>query len=63
MVDIESMAKKDEKRDLISFKVAEEIYREIEQYAKNQKDEAGYPLSVSQAARRLMLEALRKLKK
>jgi hypothetical protein len=48
---------------LVSFKLAKEPYDELEKYAANQNDEMGNALSPSQAARRLMLEALKRQKK
>ena len=46
---------------LVSFKLGVDYFEELKTYAKTQKDEAGIPLSPSQAARRLMLEALRRV--
>lgn len=54
--------KGENKTELISFKVSTEIFEEVKTYAKSQTDEAGLPLSVSLAARRLMLRALNKKK-
>jgi hypothetical protein len=47
---------------LISFKVSQEIYNQLELYSNTQTDEAGLTLSPSLGARRLMLEGLRKAK-
>lgn len=48
------------KLELVSFKLSQEIFRELETYSETQVDEAGILLSPSQAARRLMLEALKR---
>lgn len=45
---------------LISFKVSNELHKLLSDYAETQHDEAGLKLSPSLAARRLMLEALKK---
>lgn len=49
-----------DKLPLVSFKLAKELYKQLEEYSKTQTDEAGIQLSPSQAARRLMLEALKR---
>jgi hypothetical protein len=48
---------------LVSFKISHDLFKELERYAASQKDEAGLLLSPSLAARRLMLDALKKLKR
>jgi len=45
---------------LISYKISPELYKKLQKYADTQKDEAGLTLSPSLAARRLMLEALKR---
>ena len=49
--------------ELISFRVAQEILAEIKEYAKEQITEEGIPLSEAQAARKLMMEALKAWRK
>ena len=48
---------------VVSFKLANDIYKRLENYASTQKDEAGRPLSPAQAARRLMTIGLEQTKK
>jgi hypothetical protein len=55
--------KMDDRTTVISYKLANEPYEELLRYAKSQTDEMGNELSPSQAARRLMLEALKRQKK
>jgi hypothetical protein len=55
--------KKADNTILISFKISHELLKKLEAYAQTQVDEAGLPLSASLAARRLMLEGLKKLDK
>ena len=43
---------------VVSYRVSLELHDTIESYAKTQKDEAGLPLNVHTAARRLMLQSL-----
>lgn len=50
-----------EKSELVSFKLSRELYEKLGEYAETQVDEAGLKLSPSQAARRLMLDALKRL--
>ena len=56
-------AKLEKNRTVISFKVSPQLFDEIESYARTQSDEQGNTLTTSQAARRLMLEAMKRLKK
>lgn len=58
-----SQGKKQTDAVLISFKIGKELYDELEQYAKTQRDEAGFAMSASQTARRLVIEALKSRKK
>lgn len=55
--------KKDESLIVVSFKVSPEIFKELKQYAQNQKDDSGKELSPSMGARRLMTESLNRLKR
>ncbi len=52
-----------DKLALVSFKLGKELFVQLKAYADLQTDEAGIKLSASQAARRLMLEALRRQQK
>jgi len=59
------MAKESEKKasaklfEMVSFRLAIELYEKLETYASTQRDpESGTVLSPSQAARRLLAEAL-----
>ena len=61
MVDM-SKAKSKNNLVLVSFKLSAEFFEQLKEYSKDQKDEAGIPLSPSQAARRLMLDALKRKK-
>ena len=56
-------AKKPNTSKLVSFKISEELYAKLESYASGQKDEPGFALSPSQAARRMVINALDRLKK
>ena len=58
------MAKDKSKKDeleLVSYKLSKKFHRQLKDYAETQTDEAGIDLSPSQAARRLMLEALKRI--
>ena len=44
---------------IISFRVTDEIYMELQEIARQEKDDAGLPLNASTAARRLMNEAMK----
>ena len=44
----------------IMFRLPDDVLKRLEAYAKTQSDEFGKPLTVSKAARRLMLESLDK---
>lgn len=59
------MAKRKEKGELkvVSFKLRPEDFAELKKYGAKFRTEMGDELSPSQAARRLMLEALKRLKK
>lgn len=62
------MAKKSKKESggemvLVSFKVSKERLEELKEYAKTQEDDAGNKLTVGTAARRLVHEGLKRLKK
>ena len=46
--------------ELISFRLSKELFKTLEEYAETQTDEAGVMLSPSIAARRLMLEGLKR---
>lgn len=67
--DIKVMAKQKKKdkypkkTQVISFRVTEEIFRDLLKYSATQKDELGSPLNVTSAARRLMLAALQDFNK
>lgn len=52
-----------DKMMLVSFKLSGELYDKLSRYAKSQTDDSGKELSTGQAARRLMLESLRKQEK
>lgn len=49
--------------ELIVFKLHIDLFKQLEAYAKTQVDEAGKTLSPALAARRLMLEGLKRQKK
>lgn len=62
------MSKKDKKdgsgdMELVSFKISKERFAELQKYADTQLDEAGNKLSVGTAARRLVNEGLKRLRK
>ena len=46
--------------ELVSFKLSANLYEQLRKYAKTQTDESGAELSPSLAARRLMLESLKR---
>lgn len=48
---------------IVSFKLSPDLYGKLTKYAKSQKDDAGKELSAGQAARRLMLDGLKKANK
>lgn len=50
-----------DKTVLVSFKLSHELYEQLSLYAKGQTDESGLQLSPSLAARRLMLDALKRI--
>lgn len=50
-----------EKTVLVSFKLSSDLYDQLSSYAGTQTDESGLQLSPSLAARRLMLDALKRL--
>ena len=52
---------KRDKTVLVSFKLGQDLYDELSEYAETQTDESGLKLSPSLAARRLMLEGLKRL--
>lgn len=45
---------------MVSFKLSSELHAKLLRYAKSQTDESGKGLSPGQAARRLMLDGLKK---
>ena len=48
---------------LVSYRVSEDTFEHLKTYAQTQKDDiTGKELSPSQAARRLLLDALKRLK-
>lgn len=49
-----------DKNELVSFKLDKKLYAELSVYAKAQIAETGIEMSDSQAARKLMLEALKR---
>lgn len=49
-----------DKNELVSFKLDKKLYAELAVYAKAQIAETGVEISESQAARKLMLEALKR---
>jgi len=51
---------KPEKMELVSFKLSASLYEQLRDYARTQTDESGAELSPSLAARRLMLESLKR---
>lgn len=61
------MAKKNkdqkEPMPLISFKIAKELYDELEKLGKNEIDDAGNPLGQSAMARKIVRDHLLKLQK
>jgi hypothetical protein len=52
--------KKKPSTQLISYKISPELCKKLQKYADTQTDEAGLELSPSLAARRLMLESLKR---
>lgn len=52
---------KSEQTVLVSFKLSHDLHEKLRAYADNQTDESGLKLSPSLAARRLMLEGLKRL--
>lgn len=54
--------KKKEITKVISFKVSNSIYAKLLKYGESQVDDTGVHLSPSMAARRLMLDSLKKIK-
>lgn len=49
-----------DKNELVSFKLDKKLYAELAVYAKAQIAETGVEMSESQAARKLMLEGLKR---
>jgi phage gp29-like protein len=49
-----------DKNELVSFKLDKKLYADLAVYAKAQIAETGVEMSESQAARKLMLEALKR---
>lgn len=56
-------AKKDDVLEIVTFKVSRSMYDELKRYGESQRDDAGVSLSVGLAARRLVSESLKRLKK
>jgi hypothetical protein len=52
---------KGEQTMLVSFKLSHDLHEKLSAYADKQTDESGLKLSPSLAARRLMLEGLKRL--
>ena len=63
VVKIDDMAKEKStvktKAKLVSFKLPEDKYKQLEAYAETARDNVGFRLSPSMAARMLMLDALK----
>ena len=57
------MAKSKKDLVVVSLKLSKESAKLLEQYAETQRDDGGPKLSVGQAARRLVDEGLKRLKK
>ncbi len=51
---------KNEEMVLVSFKLGQDLYKQLSAYAETQVDESGKQLSPSLGARRLMLEGLKR---
>lgn len=52
---------KGEQTVLVSFKLSQGLHEKLSAYAETQTDESGLKLSPSLAARRLMLDALKRI--
>ncbi len=52
---------KSEQTVLVSFKLSQDLHEKLGVYADTQTDESGLKLSPSLAARRLMLEGLKRI--
>lgn len=61
--DTGEMKKSKDDMELVSFKLSRDLYKQLKEAAEGQTDEAGGNLSPSQMARRLMLQALKKIGK
>ena len=46
------------KTEVISFRLAPDLYKILEAFAKGERDESGMPLNASGMARRLVIAAL-----
>ena len=46
--------------ELVSFRLGKDLFKDLKVYAANETDESGKALSPSLAARRLMLDALKR---
>ena len=57
------MAKKPKEIETVSFKIGRELYEDLEKYSKTLRDTAGLKQSPAQAARHLVIESLKRLKK
>ena len=56
-------APKKEKLILVNFKITEDLFRDLSEYSKSQRDEVGQLLTPPTAARRLMVLGLEAWKK
>lgn len=53
-------AAKGTKTEVVSFRLAPDLYKILEDRAKGERDESGMPLNVSGMARRLVIAAITK---